>query len=328
MSAALSNNAARCLAEASAWRVHLTEIDAESTEAFEDWLAANPGNADAWRRVERTWNRFAENPAAPELIAARRAALGDRRGFGMQHWQKPRRQWLQIAAAIALAVGGGYWALQSSIQPKPPLELTTAFGERRIVTLNDGSRISLDSGSDVQVRYSEHARELMLLRGQARFQVAHDATKPFSVLARGQKVIATGTDFDVDAPQRGIFVTLIEGHVKILGGKHIVQLQAGEQLAALPDSTEKIANVNINRVMAWESGQLIFDNEPLSSVVERVSRYATIPIVVADAKTGALHMSGVFNTGDVAAFIEAVTHYLPVRASQSQYGAIQLHLKN
>jgi transmembrane sensor len=94
-------------------------------------------------------------------------------------------------------------------------------------------------------------------------------------------------------------------------------LQAGEQLAVLPDGTEKIAKVDVNRVTAWERGQLIFDNEPLSAVVARVNRYSTTPIDIADAKTGALRMSGVFNTGDTAAFIEAVTHYLPVRASQS-----------
>jgi transmembrane sensor len=322
VSAALKPDAARRLAEAAAWRVHLTENNAETSEDFEHWLA-DPSNRAAWARVESTWNRFAENPAAPELIAARRAALGDVRGT------RRKRPWLQIAAAIGIVVGGAIWGAQTwlQLQPKPPLDLKTAFGERRILSLNDGSRISLDSATDVQVRYSEHARQLWLLHGQARFEVAHDTSRPFTVTAGGRTVIATGTDFDIDLPKHGVTVTLIEGHVKITGGKKLVKLDPGEQLAVLPNGAQKLGPVNVNRITSWQNGQLVFDNEPLSQVVERISRYSTVPVTVADANTGALRMSGVFNTGDVAAFVEAVTHYLPVTASQPQYGAIVLSRK-
>ena len=141
-------------------------------------------------------------------------------------------------------------------------------------------------------------------------------------------MIATGTDFDIDLLKQRVLVTLVQGHVKITGGKKIVRLDPGEQLEASADGAQRVADVNVNRILSWQSGQLIFDNEPLASVVERISRYATTPVAVADVKTGALRMSGVFNTGDVAAFVEAVTHYLPVTASQAQYGAIELHLKN
>lgn len=328
MSAALKPDVAKRLAEAAAWRVHLAEANADTSEDFEHWLAADPSNEAAWRRVESTWNRFAENPAAPELIAARRAALGDVRGAGEARWKRSRRQWMQIAAAFGIVVGGAIWGAQTYLQPRPPLDLKTAFGERRILSLSDGSRISLDSATDVQVRYSDHARQLWLLHGQARFEVAHDTSRPFTVTAAGRTVIATGTDFDIDLPRQGVVVTLIQGHVKITGGKNIVKLDPGEQLSVSARGAQKLANVNVNRITAWQNGQLVFDNEPLSQIVERISRYSTVPVTVADAKTGALRMSGVFNTGDVAAFVEAVTHYLPVTASQPQYGAIVLSLKS
>src|SRR3546814_3966246 len=74
----------------------------------------------------------------------------------------------------------------------------TVLGERRVVTLADGSTVSLDAASEVRVAYSERARELALVRGQARFDVAHDPRRPFAVQARDQRVVATGTAFNVD----------------------------------------------------------------------------------------------------------------------------------
>src|SRR3546814_1264895 len=78
----------------------------------------------------------------------------------------------------------------------------TVLGERRVVTLADGSTVSLDAASEVRVAYSERARELALVRGQARFDVAHDPRRPFAVQARDQRVVATGTAFNVDLLDR------------------------------------------------------------------------------------------------------------------------------
>src|SRR3546814_3917007 len=92
----------------------------------------------------------------------------------------------------------------------------TVLGERRVVTLADGSTVSLDAASEVRVAYSERARELALVRGQARFDVAHDPRRPFAVQARDQRVVATGTAFNVDLFGPQVLITLIEGHVQVL----------------------------------------------------------------------------------------------------------------
>jgi transmembrane sensor len=93
-----------------------------------------------------------------------------------------------------------------------------------------------------------------------------------------------------------------------------VELRAGQQLKAAPAGTPEIAPANIQRVTAWTTGQLMFDNEPLASVVERVNRYGGTQIVIADSRVGDMKISGVFNAGDAAGFVEIVTHYLPVKA--------------
>jgi transmembrane sensor len=319
----VQNMEGRRLAEASAWRVRLTEMDAESTEAFEAWLADDPGNQDAWARVEAPWNRFGENPAAPELIAARRMALGDAARFGRR---KARSSYLPkiAAAAVLLLVGGGIWAASAWMGASQ--DYRTALGERRVLTLSDGSRVSLDSASELRVRYSKGARELSLLSGQARFDVKHDAARPFSVSARGRKVVALGTAFNVDIPGSEMFVTLIEGRVMVVDDQRKIELRPGEQLDVSARAT-KVAHVNIERATAWQNGQLVFDNEPLSSVVARVSRYASEPVVLKDKKAESLRISGVFNTGDVIGFVDTVTHYLPLKASAGGNGEIDLRSK-
>ena len=315
------------LNEAAAWRVRLTETGRSSTPEFEGWLG-DPGSQAAWNQVSRAWNFFDDVAQAPEILAARQAALGDARETKRQvarpgRLERPvwtrRLAGLAAAALVVCAVGGAsYWWAQR------PDDFRTAVGERRVVTLSDGSKLSLDADSEVTVRYGKNERSLRLLKGQARFDVAHDKTRPFSVIAGRQRVIATGTAFNIDMAGPKVLVTLIEGHVVVLDEygedgtapvqPKVIELKAGQQLSTAPSTPPEIAQANIQRVTAWTIGQLMFDDEPLSSVVERVNRYGGTQIIITDPKVGAMKISGVFNAGDVLGFVEIVTHYLPVRA--------------
>src|SRR5205807_8972578 len=92
----------------------------------------------------------------------------------------------------------------------------TRAGEHRVVTHADGSQVAMNTQSEVKLRYSAHARELTLTKGQARFDVFHDVERTFSVAADGHKVTATGTAVHVDLLGSSLLVTLIEGHVVVL----------------------------------------------------------------------------------------------------------------
>jgi transmembrane sensor len=311
----LRGAAERRLEEAAAWQMRLAEAGVRSTPQFESWLRET-GNQDAWREISAAWNYFDAVADAPELDAVRHAAWEDaKRGAAPEEPKRRIPAWATLAAA-ALVIGvtslGGYWWTSR------PDDYRTAIGERRVVTLADGSRLSLDANSEVTVRYRAHARALHLLKGQARFDVAHDKSRPFSVVAGNQKVIATGTAFNIDMAGSKILVTLIEGHVVVQDENstllHPLELRAGQQMTARPASTPQITQVNLQRVTAWTVGHVMFDDEPLSSVVERINRYGGTQIVIADPQVGAMKISGVFNTGDVSGFVEIVTHYLPVRA--------------
>ena len=370
-----NDSESRRLVEAVAWRTHLTESEAETSEAFEAWLAADERNAAAWSQIQHPWEFFGEHAAAPELIEIRRAALADARNTSRIRWIRPAllalRSRFAIAASILMAAIGGLLIWQSGQADI----YRTAPGERRVVTLEDGSQMALDSQSEVRVRYTKGARSLILFKGQARFDVAHDVERPFSVTAGGQKVVATGTSFNIDLLGSNLLVTLIEGHVVVLpqtpvsaepvplvtpskkgsrgaspatsaegkGSKYDgfrgrvgtwterqhgsgpgIELIAGEQLVVSPTASPSVEQVNVERATAWQNGQLVFENEPLSSVVARVNRYAQRPIELADARTSGLRISGMFRAGDIDGFVSTITHYLPVRADRGENGSIRL----
>jgi transmembrane sensor len=336
----------RRLIEASAWRARLWEGDLETTPEFEAWLS-DARNRHAWAIVQNKWNLIGEHATALEVLDLRRGALGRARGMRRQRWST-RYPWISRAAiAASIVLVAGVIALHLTA----PDVYRTGAGERRVVTLTDGSQVQLDSLTELRVDYSERARGLTLVKGQARFDVARDARRPFWVVAADRKVVALGTAFNVDLLGKELFVTLLAGKVLIvpqvaelhlpampasapppafrsartgragkLGNAPLdgVELQAGQQLAVSAGGAEKVAPASVQRATAWQNGQLVFEDEPLSSVVARVNRYAVRPVVLADGNMASLRISGVFHTGDTDGFIATVTHFLPIEAMQGE----------
>ncbi|MDB6160273.1 MAG: hypothetical protein JWO04_3979 [Gammaproteobacteria bacterium] len=323
------------LAEAAAWRARLAEGDLESSPELADWIAADAGNAAAWKRVQDQWTLFGEHATAPEIIDLRCRALAHAHEAGRGRWVRSKRfaiaHRLAIAAGILIvAIGGLFvWTHQPDVY-------STLAGERRVVTLADGSQVALDSRSEVKVRYSARARELTLTSGQARFDVSHDLERPFSVTADGHRVIATGTSFNVDLFGPSLLVTLIEGHIVVAPEPTFSQpanidsqidriiLDAGEQVVFSPQAPPSVAHVNLGQATAWENGEVVFENDPLPIVVARINRYARHGVVIADTQTSELRISGVFHTGDIDGFVSTIAAYLPVRADKSADGTTRL----
>ena len=323
------------LTQAAVWRVRLAENDLEGCPEHSAWLAADVRNLDAWKRVQDDWSLFSEHASSPELLQLRSRALTHAREAGQGRWVRSRRfaiaHRLAIAAGILLLAAGGLFAWM-----RQPEVYATDAGERRVVTLADGSQVALDSRSEVSVQYSAHARELTLTRGQARFDVAHDIERPFSVTAEGHKVIAMGTSFNVDLFGPSVLVTLIEGRVVVSSTPQLVDpgpvdaslaritLDAGEQVVFSPKAPPRVARVNLGQASAWENGEVMSDNDSLATIVERINRYAQHPVVIADGETAELRISGVFHTGDVDGFVNAIAAYLPVRAEKEADGTTRL----
>lgn len=312
---------ARCRVEAAAWRVHLTETGQASVPAFEAWLAGDARHRAAWDEVQRSWRLLEERQASPELLELRSEVLGRVHTAARQRLRPSRTRLLQrlafgVGCAVVLAVGSLLWVLNR------PEVYHTGMAERLSVVLADGSRVELDSSTDLRVRYSSDARELSLVRGQARFLVAHDTQRPFSVTAASRRIVATGTDFDVDLLGGSLYVTLLEGRVLVLPHESsaaragVGKLEAGEQLSVSASGETRIGPANTERATAWQSHQIVFDDEPLMSAIERINRYSKDRLELADGVVAALRISGVFRTGNLAGFVETLTQYLPVDAER------------
>jgi transmembrane sensor len=308
------------LAEAAAWSVWLAEHDLTTTLALEAWLSEDPRNQIAWERVGRVSTLIDEQRLSIELIARREVALNDVKRKYLRHDFAGRR-WAAVAGLVVAVLVPLGLMLADILTPTT---YATEIGERRVVVLEDGSRLSLDSGSAVTVRYTRQARDLKLERGQGRFDVARDVQRPFSVQVQDKKVVATGTAFNIDNTEHEIVVTLIEGSAAVfmntsnlptpIGTPASFDLKAGQQLSAVVGSPPLIRYVDLDNVSAWETGQLIFDDQPLSKVVDTVNRYSNTVQLAIDQHTADIRISGVFRTGDIPGFVDIVTSYLPVKA--------------
>lgn len=315
---------------AAAWWLRLQKDEAAGfSQEFQEWIA-DPANEREFQAIElatETLNAFGTTPAIADM---RRSARNWFQKAGKSHWFGWKPAYAMAAAALALAfVGGSYylWSVDRS------LSYETAVGERRVVALQDGSRILLDSSSEVGVRYSKTARAVTLTRGRARFDVAHDTARPFSVVAAAETVIAVGTSFDVELRGAKVLVTLIQGRVLVKDASGLVlrdeqvsapvKLVAGQQLVVSADRKPVVAPADFTVTQSWEAGHLVFRGEPLADAVEQINRYTDRPIIV-DPSAASFRVSGVFHTGDTKSFLSAATEFYPLETAADANGRITL----
>lgn len=326
---------------AAAWCVRLAEgpLDGDEQVDFDAWIA-DPDNHATLKEAIAVWTAAETAMREPEGIAIRAEALEAFRQASRRRWaRRAVRRWrvpMGIAAALVVAV------ITSLLFLSDPVEIyATGIGERQVAMLDDGSSVSLDAATQVEVRLGGERREVRLLAGRAKFDVAPDPLRPFSVTAGDKIVVATGTAFSVELIGEELRVVVYEGSVDVLeqgadaeaepvriGTQDRVSpasaLRPGQQLIALIDPAEidiaAVSPADMQRSLSWEAGQLSFDNEPLAAAAERMNRYADTRLVIADAATGGLRVNGVFDAGDTAAFVEgmSVIHGLQTRREEGR----------
>lgn len=300
------NGPERTAAEAAAWLARLESTGrTEATEAgLRAWLDADASHRTAFERAMDLW---AILPGAAALRDGYDSRPAPPPTFGRKMGAHARSLAL-VASLLLVAVISGWWVLQQ------PTSYTTVVGEQKVATLEDGTRIALNTDTHLSVRYEEKKRSIVLDDGEAMFEVARNPARPFIVTAGNKSVTAIGTSFIVRKTGGVVTVTLISGKVRIdthpaSAGAPAVQstmLTPGERFAVAGDAAAMVTPVSSEAATAWRRGQVIFNDTPLSAAIAELNRYGGPQIDVGDPRLGGLTVSGVFATNDTAEFADAV----------------------
>ena len=200
------------------------------------------------------------------------------------------RVWaMGIAASLVVGL-----SLTFAHQEALDADYYTSNGQRRQVLLADGSRITLNSNSAVDVNLTSKERRITVRKGEALFDVVPDSSRPFSVQAGDLNATALGTIYAVRREGRKVDVTVSRGRVAVTEGSDKVTLNVGEAVSTRSDGLGSKQSVDVGKILAWEQGRLVFEMTPLSQVLEQIERYRPGILLLKDKRLGALKVSGTF----------------------------------
>jgi transmembrane sensor len=256
--------------------------------AFDRWLAADPAHRAAFEEVAGLFGQLAQRCPGAGPIRKKRRSKRKLAGAGV------------VATALALLLLGDAPAYLMS-------DHYAGVGAPERITLGDGSRIELDSRSAITVRFTGAERRIVLLEGEAWFEAAPDAARPFVVEAAGGTVTALGTAFDVALERGTAHVAVGEHRVAVASGGRSVVVGEGQQTAyAKGAAAEAPAEADLDRVSAWRRRQLMFENRPLGEVVDALARYRRGLVLFADPALRSRRVTGVFRVDDPLAALRQI----------------------
>ncbi len=249
-----------------------------------------------------------------------------------------------LGLLVILWSGHMPWATAQTSRPSAPNTIyATAVGETRRVELDDGSTVTLNTGTRISVSFSPRAREVDLVRGEATFNVAPGASRPFNVNAGRRRFQAVGTRFNLRTLTRdNVELTVAAGQVKVLDAPPRMPesparrrdiITYGEQTvnafeeALVEPGFQSVSHIEPSEVearLAWQQGLIVFDDKALQDALAEVERYTYARFVLADAKLGELRVSGRFRTGNVNAVRLALRQNFQVASKRDTRGRIVL----
>jgi transmembrane sensor len=325
-------------ADAAAWTLRLDRgLSPAEQDAYIEWLAADPRNGEAMQRYREHWQRL--NKLAdwrpehtrrpnPDLLAPPRS----------RSWPAWRlAACLATAACMALA-----WVAWRPAERVEIAEPGPRHENRQL--LPDRSTAKLGTGAEIDVRYTEGERRIVLLQGQAFFMVQRDPARPFVVEAAGIAVRAVGTAFDMRVGEASVDVVVAEGSVAVLarddpdaGGastmaEPVALVQALQQVS-IPITSHTAAAVatltkqGVQERLAWQHGLMTFRQKPLSEIVEELNWLNDTQLVLLDEALAATRFSGTIRSDNIDGFARLLESGFGARIEQAGDGEIRLRTK-
>jgi transmembrane sensor len=290
------------------WFLRLRESSADpaTDAAFQQWLHCSPEHAKAWDAACRSWALLGE--AMPRQQAG--ATTPDIIDFATARSRKRRtslRLWatgtLLAAACIILALNA------PSLLILFTADYTTGTAQTMTLTLDDGSIVEMAARSAIKTEMEGATRHVTLLAGQAFFDVAHDAKRPFIVDAGGMKVVVIGTAFDVSMTSEHASVALARGIVDVsaTGGKADTELSPGQIARAdRASGTLTVDSIDTAEIGAWRDGKLFVNDATIASVVATLQRYHPAWIRIPSGTLASQRVTGLYDLKDPDHALEAL----------------------
>ena len=333
--------------EASLWIERLSEGLTRTEELeLQAWLAEDPANQALLEKMAGLWDKMDCLSRLSALVLQPEAAKDSSGNL---------RPYLALAASVFLGLMLLlFWnaSFDSGVAPQSaqrPAEsiYETAVGEQQVNVLEDGTEITLNTGSRIGVRYSPGARLLHLESGEFHVQVAKDLQRPLVVLAGGHVIQAVGTAFNVEIrPDRGIELVVTEGtvrvgeqpetvdavrrNVKILLPVSAAVITAGQQLLIgnEAEAATPLSEAEIQVKLAWREGRLIFRGEFLAEALQEVERYTGVEFVLLDEYLEEVRVSGFFKAGDVDGMLAALNENFDIGFQRESEKRVLLYAMN
>lgn len=303
--------------QAAYWYLKLQEpqVSAEDIQAALAWQA-DPDNRAALERVQNFWRAWPQETSIPAAAEPAKRA-------------RPHVLW-QAAAAIVAAVSLGIWAmisLQSDPRAPSAHEYASPIGQVRTVLLEDGTEVILGGATSIRTSYADDVRRIVMSEGEALFFVAKDAKRPFIVDVANGSARALGTAFNVHRGPDGATITVLEGTVQVSPpswrpGEGAV-LSAGKQVtASLDGEIGEILEVDPRQAASWQSGNMVFVDRTLRSVVADLNRYSKEPVTLASIEVADLRVSGSIKLDQIETWLQALGPAFGIDLLRDEHGMV------
>jgi transmembrane sensor len=305
-------------------RMHASDCTREERRACLQWRRAHPLHEGEYQAMLEIWQMSGQvaavNPPLPaenvEPTLQRKPVSASR---GWRHYAAAAAL---VAAALPIAGWTG-WNLGWVPNAYDSYEANEAT---RLVTMADGSRVELNLGTRLTFANYKDRRSVVLDKGEAFFEVSHDASHPFVVSAGKGRIEVTGTTFNVWMYEDQVRVMLLEGSVQVVSdaarGGTASRLESGMQASYRSgDFQPQISQVSARDTsLTWRNGKLVLNDLPLAQALPLINRYLPQPVLLADNATGALRLGGSYNTREMAELVASLPKVLPVTVTHNNDG--------
>ncbi len=330
--------------QASQWIAKLDRaLTAAEEQQLKQWLAT-PGHQEVLFEMARVWDSMDSLSRLSSLFPLpTRAPVA-----------KPAKYAVAAAASVLVVLLSGLWGMMTFAPQAAPQWMMawqtqhvdgvyeTGIGEHSRVNLPDGSELVLNTNSRIQVKYTKEARLFFLERGEIHIQVAHDTSRPLSVIAGDKVVQAVGTAFNVQMyNDKEVELIVTDGKVRVAKRRQqetfktmdpaplpvsALAVSQGEKivLGAKNQHVKKIEVADIEAKLSWRDGNLVFRGETLEEALAEISRYTDVNFNIEDDAIRSIRIAGLFKAGDITGLLSALKQNFRIDHRRIDDGSVSL----